>query len=115
MIFLFCCLIFFVASTAVFIKMKVPYPLSKGAAIATALSLLALISLVHNLVVSFIPEANDGIGISNIIAYWIIGEDEWSTAKFQQATIHAMYISFALILACPVILAAEAAKASRRS
>lgn len=63
---------------------------------------------------SFIPEANDGISISNRIAYWIIGEGEWSTNAFQSAFVTALYLTCGLILAYPITLAIEANKKNRQ-
>ena len=41
-------------------------------------SILANVALSQNYTHSLIPEANDGIGISNFLAYFLIGEVRWT-------------------------------------
>ncbi|MFC4098914.1 hypothetical protein [Paenibacillus xanthanilyticus] len=88
-------------------KAGVRHPFSKGVAIAAALSLLAVIGLAQNYTQSLIPEANDGIGISNPVAYWIIGEDGWSRSLFHAAFRMSIYWTVALIALYPFVAAAE--------
>ena len=41
-------------------------------------SILVNVALSQNYTHSLIAEANDGIGISNFLAYFLIGEDRWT-------------------------------------
>jgi hypothetical protein len=107
MLFLFICLGILVGFILLFKKAGLDNPLSKGLALGIALSLLVTISLSQNLTQSLIPEVNDGIGISNTIAYWIIGEGGWSHQLFESAFNYATYISLFLILIYPIVLLLE--------
>jgi hypothetical protein len=49
--------------------------------------------LAHNYTVSLIPGIQDGISISNTLAYYLIGEDGWSLAKFRTAFHYAVVSS----------------------
>ncbi|MBM6617179.1 hypothetical protein JR050_05760 [Bacillus sp. RD4P76] len=79
-----------------------------------SLSILATVSLAQNYTQSLIPEANDGIGISNKMAYWIIGEDGWSQEMFKTIFEQSIFISIILIAAYPIVLTIEA-KLSRKA
>jgi hypothetical protein len=83
MIFILVCLIFVAVSIVVLRKTGVLYPYSKGIGLAIGLSLLAVVCLAQNYTQSLIPEANDGIAISNQIAYFIIGKDGWSQDLYE--------------------------------
>ncbi|MVO99741.1 hypothetical protein EDM21_09390 [Paenibacillus sp. N10] len=61
-------------------------------------SLLSNISLSQNYMKSLIPEANDGIGISNRISYWIIGEGNWSQERFKMLYEQSVLITIILLL-----------------
>jgi hypothetical protein len=96
--------IFVAVSVVVLRKSGVLYPCSKGIALAVGLSLLAVACLAQNYTHSLIPEANDGIGISNQVAYWIIGEDGWSQAKFRESFERSVYFTFLLLAAYPLFI-----------
>jgi hypothetical protein len=64
------------------------------------LFLLAAACLAQNYTQSLISEANDGIGISNQVAYWIIGEDR---RTFEQS----VYFTLFIFLAYPLVLMVE--------
>jgi hypothetical protein len=59
-------------------------------------SIISCIALLENYVVS-LATAQDGITISNILAYMYIGEDKWSTGLFEQA--YEISFSACLVLA----------------
>ncbi|WP_187434227.1 hypothetical protein [Paenibacillus methanolicus] len=96
-------------------KAGVRNPFSKGVALAAGLSLLAVACLAQNYTQSLIPEANDGIGISNPVAYWIIGEDGWSQSLFRAAFRMSIYWTLALLLLYPFVAAAEARLRNNRT
>ncbi|MBT2636651.1 hypothetical protein J7E37_01780 [Bacillus sp. ISL-39] len=75
--------------------------------LAIALSILAAVSLSQNYTQSLISEANDGIGISNKMAYWIIGEDGWSQEMFKYVFELSIHISIILIASYPIVLMLE--------
>jgi len=107
-LFLLICLVFILASVLVFRKSAVRHPYANGILIAITISALATVCLAQNYTQSLIPEANDGLGVSNAVAYWIIGEDGWSKEKFKAYFENSAYLTFLLILAYPAVLAAEA-------
>ena len=81
---------------------------SKTALLAIALSLAAAVSLGQNYTASLIPGVNDGIGISNRFAYWIIGEGQWSVGRFRTMFEWSIAAVLLLIAAYPLVAAAEA-------
>lgn len=107
MFFLLGCLIIIAVSIAVLRKKGVLYPFSKGIALAIGLSLLTAVCLSQNYTQSLIPEANDGIGISNQISYWIIGEDGWSNNMFRKWFEQSVYFTLFLLAAYPLVLMVE--------
>lgn len=107
MTFAFICFIFIITCIVVFIKKGIFYPFSKGIGISIALALLSVICLAQNYTQSLIPEVNDGIGVSNQIAYWLIGEDRWSQDLFRVCFERSIYITFILIIVYPIVLIIE--------
>ncbi|MFD2611129.1 hypothetical protein [Paenibacillus gansuensis] len=82
-------------------------PYSKGLFLAILLSIVSVITLAQNYTQSLIPEANDGIGISNSLAYWIIGADGWSIDSFRDAYQNSIYVSLLLVAVYPIVLIYE--------
>jgi hypothetical protein len=80
---------------------------SKGIMFCIGLSLLATICLAQNYTQSLILEVNDGLSISNRIAWWIIGEDGWSIELFRNSFEQSMYVSLYLIIFYPFVLFGE--------
>lgn len=113
MIFLSVCIIFVAISIVVLRKAGVLYSFSKGVALAAGISLLAVACLAQNYTQSLIPEANDGISISNQIAYWIIGEDGWSHDLFLNKFKQSIFFTGIIIILYPVILVAESKFSSK--
>ncbi|MEX2414967.1 MAG: hypothetical protein WD424_02390 [Paenibacillaceae bacterium] len=71
--------------------------ISLGLIIAVLLSLVTNIGLAQNYTQSLIPEANDGIGISNFVAEIIIVSESWSTAMFKSYFETSIIITLILI------------------
>ncbi len=108
MLFLLGSSIFVIAATLAFRRAGVPYPFSKGIATAIALSLVALVCLAQNVTLAMmIPEASDGIGIANPVAYWIIGEDRWSVELFRTRFEQSIIVSLCLIILYPISVLSE--------
>lgn len=107
MIYIFGCLVITICSILIFKNLGIHNAFSKGIGIAIALSVLGTISLSQNYTQSLIPEVNDGIGISNQIAYWIIGEGRWSLEMFQTMFELSLYITLFLIMVYPIVLVTE--------
>ncbi|KIL35190.1 hypothetical protein SD71_15435 [Cohnella kolymensis] len=80
----------------------------------TGFSIVSALCLAQNYTQSLIPEANDGIEISNRIAYWIIGDDGWSTDRFKKSFDQSIYFTLFLIVVCPFIVLIES-KVTKRS
>lgn len=58
--------------------------------------LISTICLGVNYVASAVPSLNDGIGIHNFLAGWIIGEGNWSVQLFKIYFNTSVYISLFL-------------------
>jgi hypothetical protein len=114
MVFILSGLMFVLVSVFFFRRSGVKHPYSKGIALAIALSAVATVCLAQNYTQSLIPGAEDGIGISNRVAYWLIGEDLWSTDRFRAYFMNAVSVTLVLIAAYPLVLSMEAARARRR-
>lgn len=100
-------LVIFIISVLVIKKFGIKNPFSKGIGMAIAISILAVVNLAQNYTQSLIPQANDGLGISNKMAYWIIGEEGWSQEIFKNTFDQSVYISILLIAAYPIVLIIE--------
>ncbi|MBM7619690.1 carbon starvation protein CstA [Bacillus tianshenii] len=111
--FIFSCLVLVIGSVVLFKRFGVKNSFSKGVALAIALSILAVVALAQNYTQSLIPEANDGMGISNSVAYWIIGEERWTNEMFQSFFEKSTYLTLVLIVAYPLVLAVEARKGKK--
>ena len=61
-------------------------------------SILANVALAQNYTHSLIPEANDGIGISNRLAYFIIGDDRWSPELFRSTYNFSTTVAVVLLI-----------------
>ncbi|MEK5057909.1 hypothetical protein [Paenibacillus sp. FSL H7-0326] len=107
MLFMFVSLIFIIVSIFTFRKVRISNPYSKGFALAIVLSIVAIVCLAQNYTQSQIPEANDGIGISNQVAYSIIGDDGWSQDKFRDIFEKSTFFTLILIVAFPFVLIVE--------
>jgi hypothetical protein len=107
MLFLMTCFLFVAVSMLLFKKAGTANPFSKGIAMAIALSIVALVCLAQNYSESLIPEASDGIGISNPLAYWIIGEGNWSVELFRARFEQSIFVSLSLIILYPLAVLAE--------
>ncbi len=69
-----------------------------GVMFLTCVSALSSICLSQNYILSVTPGYHDGIGISNPIAYWIIGEGVWTPGRFEQYFTNAITITLFLLL-----------------
>jgi hypothetical protein len=107
MAFVFVSVVLLITSVFVIQRFGIKNPFSKGIGLAIALSILAVVSLAQNYTQSLIPEANDGLGISNQLAYWIIGEGSWSQERFKNMFDQSVYITLLLIVAYPIVLIIE--------
>ena len=70
-------------------------------------SIIANIALAQNYTQSLIPEANDGMGISNQLAYMIIGEVQWSHELFLSTYNESTIISIVLLIVYLLTLVLE--------
>lgn len=107
MLVIFLCLVIIILSILSFRKFSIQNPISKGIALAISFTIVAVVCLAQNYTQSLIATANDGFGISNQVAYWIIGEHGWSLEKFYNVFESSIYVSLSLIIAYPVILILE--------
>lgn len=107
MLYWFVCLLLIGVSVVALRSARVSNPYSKGMLLTILFSLVTAVCLAQNYTQSLIPEVNDGIGISNQVAYWIIGEDGWSKDIFRTRFEASLYLTFAAIVLYPLILIAE--------
>ncbi|WP_231505601.1 hypothetical protein [Bacillus sp. EB01] len=98
---------FLIISVIVFKHSGVTNPFSKGVGIAIGISLLAAVCLAQNYSHSLVPGIEDGIAISNMVSYWIIGEDGWSKVLFKQWFEGFTIISLLFIISYPIVLTFE--------
>ena len=77
-----------------------------------AFAILSSIALSQNYTVSLIPEANDGIGISNFLAAFLLPQDGWSTEMFLSKFELYFGISIALIILYFVFVIVEKRRTS---
>ena len=79
-------------------KLKEKLRFSKELIPLIFINLLSSVSLGVNYIASAVPSLNDGIGIHNFLAYWIIGEDNWSIGLFKTYFDYSVCIGLFLIL-----------------
>ncbi|MFC7370274.1 hypothetical protein ACFQPF_01100 [Fictibacillus iocasae] len=91
----------------IFKRAGIVRPYSKTLFIAIAIAFLSVLALSQNYTQSLIPEANDGIGISNFLAYWIIGEAKWTHVLFKTFYDQSTYVAFFLVILYPIVLVTE--------
>ena len=113
MLFVLSALVFVIVSVVLIKRGGIQNPFSKGVALAAALAIVSGVSLSQNYTHSLIPEANDGISISNQVAYWIIGEDGWSQESFKNTFEQSVYLTLFLIAAYPLVLLIESKLAKK--
>ena len=87
-------------------KMKV----SQAVIPMIAFSILSSIALGQNYTVSLIPRANDGIGISNFLAKFLLPNDYWTKEMFLSRFELYLGISIALILLYFIFVVVERQK-----
>lgn len=70
-------------------------------------TIITNVALAQNYTHSLIPEANDGLGISNLLAYMIIGEDRWSQELFKSTYNISTILSIVLLIVYLITLILE--------
>jgi glucan phosphoethanolaminetransferase (alkaline phosphatase superfamily) len=115
MVFVGICSMFLLISVVIFKLTGVSRPLARGLLLAILVSIIAVVMLAQNYTQSLIPQANDGIGVSNFVAYWIIGEDGWSTAVFREAFQYSAGITILLIILYPILIAVDKIRGKNRN
>lgn len=79
-------------------KLKERFRLSNSLLPLVIFSVIVSLSLGINYVASAIPSINDGIAIHNFLAYWTIGEDNWSINLFKSFFDYSLGISMILLI-----------------
>ncbi|EPD53287.1 hypothetical protein HMPREF1210_01018 [Paenisporosarcina sp. HGH0030] len=77
-----------------------------------AFAILSSVALGQNYTKSLIPEVNDGIGISNFLATFLLPEDGWTKEMFLSKFELYLGISIALILLYFLIVIVENIKSN---
>lgn len=88
-------------------KLGYKFMLSKELLPLIFISVISIICLGVNYVASAIPSLNDGICIDNFLAYWIIGEDNWSVSLFKRYFNNSIYVALFLILLYSILRLVE--------
>lgn len=83
------------------------FMLSKALLPLILLCLISTICLGINYVAAAVPSLNDGIGIQNFLAYWIIGDDNWSVQLFKGYFNNLVYTSLFLTVIYSVLALAK--------
>lgn len=91
-------------------KAGVSYPLSRILLLSLIFSVLATACLGQNYTQSLIPGIEDGIGVSNTLAYFIMGDDGWSHETFKSYFDGFLTTSFILIALYIIALLWESSK-----
>lgn len=113
MLYVIGCLLILSALAAIFKTAAVPSAWSKTALLAVIMSVVANVALVDTVAYNAYPELNDGIGIPNSIAYWIIGEDRWSIERFQAVLNLSVWCTIAAALLFAFVTIWEAIRKQR--
>ena len=92
-------------------KMKV----SQAVIPMIAFSILSSVALGQNYTVSLIPEANDGIGISNFLAKFLLPDNYWTKEMFLSRFDLYLGISIVLILLYFIFVVVERIKLNIKS
>lgn len=99
MFFLITCMIVWILSTIIMKRrLNEKFRLFNALLSLVLFSLIVSISLGVNYVASSIPSINDGIGIHNFLAYWIIGENNWSIGLFKSYFDYSLITSIILLI-----------------
>jgi len=80
------------------------FMLSKALIPLILVCVISTICLGVNFVASAVPNFNDGIGIHNFLAYWIIPEDNWSVQLFKSYFDSSVYISLFLTFIYSILI-----------
>lgn len=107
--FIIICLAGIILTMIVLKKAGALYIYSKGVFISVILTLIAAIGLSQNYLYSLIPSIEDGIAVSNFIAYWIIGDNGWSVRLFQQYSEGSLLLAIGLLVVYIVVHRVELA------
>ncbi|WP_127531794.1 hypothetical protein [Paenibacillus kobensis] len=107
MLFVAVCTFIVMGSVYALRRAGVTHPYSKGVVLAIFLSTAALVCLAQNYTQNLISVSNDGVGITNWVANWIIGEDGRSIDKFRGVFEKSIFFTLVVILLYPLVLAAE--------
>ena len=105
-------LIFFIAPIAIIAYLVFKKMIKYSAALLpfVLFSILANVALAQNYTQSLIAEANDGIGVSNTLASFLILEDKWSQELFHSYYEGSIIISLVLLLLYLLFLLLEGIK-----
>ena len=107
MLFILICAMIIAGVVSVFKATGVAAPYAKGVALMVMLSAAAVICLGQNYTQSLIPSVADGIAVSNAVARWIIGDNNWSIEKFGSMFERSIFVLLASIVLYPVVLTVE--------
>lgn len=105
-------LIFSIASIAIIAYLVFKKTIKYSAALLPFLlfSILANVALVQNYTRILIIQANDGIGVSNMLASFLIPEDKWSQELFHSFYEGSIIISLIFLLLYLLCLLLEGIK-----
>ncbi|GIQ69416.1 hypothetical protein [Xylanibacillus composti] len=82
---------------------KTTHAYTAGVFFLFCVTAVASVCLSQTYILSVTPGYHDGIGISNRVAQWIIGETHWSSALFWQYFTLSVYVALGLLLVSVVL------------
>lgn len=91
------------------------YPFSRAITLLVLINIVVGLGLLENAVYNQDPTKNDGFGISNVIAYAVIGEGHWSQELFKQKFMFSIHFTIVLIIVLLVTMAIEGVTRSGKS
>ena len=107
-------LVLYVIIAGVFI-LKKKIKLSQAVIPMITFAILSSVALGQNYTASLIPEANDGLGISNFLAKFLLPDDYWTKEMFLSRFELYLAISIALILLYFIFVIVERKKINVKS
>lgn len=103
-----------ISSFFIFKLIDVRHRLTAASFIAFSLSLLSMSCLAQNYTNSQVLNSQDGISISNFIAYLHIGEDGWSVEQFRSYYEASIYTALIILLLLVVSFIYETIRSKKK-
>ncbi|MDQ0111752.1 hypothetical protein [Paenibacillus harenae] len=114
MIYIIGCLVMVIGYAVVARAASVSSAWSKTVLVAVLLSLIGNVALVSTVAFNSNPVMNDGFSVPNRVAYWIIGEDGWSVARFSRILELSIWCTLSITLLFVIVSVWEALRRKKK-